>query len=126
MKNPLQSKFRLGKVYAGGLFLHMICIPILYASPSIRISLNTPPTPLTSSFELKVEEQVITGTVTDQNGEPLPGVTISVEGTTIGTATDIDGKYTLDIPDGATLVFSFIGFQTQRIAAGTRSVVDVT
>lgn len=133
MKNPLPSKFRLGKVYACGFFLQMICIPILYASPSNRVSLNVPSTPLTSFLheglspsELKVKEQVISGTVTDQTGEPLPGVTVSIEGTTIGTATDIDGKYTLDIPDGATLVFSFIGFQTQRVAAGSRSVVDVT
>lgn len=67
----------------------------------------------------------VTGTVTDINGEPLPGVTVSVSGTTIGTVTDLDGRYALSIPDGATLVFSFVGFETQSVAVGDRSVVDV-
>ncbi len=68
----------------------------------------------------------ITGTVLDQNGNPVPGVTVSVVGTGIGTATDIDGKYSLSVPEGSTLVFSFIGFVTQRILVGDQSIIDVT
>lgn len=68
----------------------------------------------------------VRGTVSDQNGDPLPGVTVSVPGTTLGTATDLEGRYALSIPEGSTLVFSFIGFETQRIAVGGRSVIDVT
>src|SRR5690606_8987998 len=49
----------------------------------------------------------VTGTVTDETGEPIPGVTVSIPDTGIGTATDIDGKYTLTVPEGSTLVFSF-------------------
>src|SRR5690554_674390 len=71
-------------------------------------------------------EQIITGTVTDANGDPLPGVTVSVSGTSIGTATDLEGKYTLSVPEGSTLVFSFIGFESQRIEVGSRTVIDVT
>jgi TonB-linked SusC/RagA family outer membrane protein len=71
-------------------------------------------------------EVSISGTVTDTNGEPIPGVTVSAEGTTVGTATAIDGKYSLSVPEGAVLVFSFIGFETQRINIGGRSVIDVT
>ena len=67
----------------------------------------------------------VTGTVTDQSGEPIPGVTVSVPGTTIGTATDLDGRYTLSVPDGSTLVFSFIGFETQSIVVGGRSIINV-
>ncbi|MEX2593937.1 MAG: TonB-dependent receptor [Anditalea sp.] len=67
----------------------------------------------------------VTGTVTDTNGEPIPGVTVSVPGTTIGTATDLDGKYVLSVPEGTTLAFSFIGFETRSIAVGDRSVIDV-
>src|SRR5690606_34816321 len=63
----------------------------------------------------------VTGTVTDINGEPLPGVTVSVPGTTIGTATDIDGRYSLAVPEGSALVFSFIGFEPQSIPVGDRS-----
>jgi TonB-linked SusC/RagA family outer membrane protein len=68
----------------------------------------------------------ITGTVTDENGEAIPGVTVSVPDTGIGTATDLDGNYSLTAPEGSTLVFSFIGFETQSIAVGDRSVIDVT
>jgi TonB-linked SusC/RagA family outer membrane protein len=71
-------------------------------------------------------EVTVTGTVVDNTGEPLPGVTVSVPGTTIGTATDLDGKYSLSVPEGSTLVFSFIGFETQRIEVGERSVIDVS
>src|SRR5690606_10943698 len=68
----------------------------------------------------------ITGTVTDENGDPIPGVTVSVLGTTIGTATDINGAYSISVPEGASLVYSFIGFGTQTIAVGERSMIDIT
>src|SRR5690554_4840766 len=71
------------------------------------------------------EQVVVTGKVTDANGDPLPGVTISIPGTTVGTATDLDGLYSLSVPEGSTLVFSFIGFETQNISIGDRSVIDV-
>ncbi|RMF53279.1 MAG: SusC/RagA family TonB-linked outer membrane protein, partial [Bacteroidetes bacterium] len=61
-----------------------------------------------------LKAQTIQGTVTDRaSGEPLPGVNVAVKGTTIGTTTDIDGRYTLTLPEGnRTLVFSFVGFRT--------------
>lgn len=68
----------------------------------------------------------ITGTVVDQNGDPLPGVTVSVPGTGIGTATDLDGRYSLSVPEGSTLVFSFIGFDSQSIEVGDQTVINVT
>ncbi len=68
----------------------------------------------------------VSGTVTDVAGLPMLGVTVSVRGTTRGTVTDTQGKYTLSVPEESTLVFSFIGFQAQSIAIGTRSVIDVT
>ena len=58
----------------------------------------------------------ISGVVTDTQGEPIIGATVLVKGTGIGTATDIDGKFSLDIPsNGKTLVVSFIGFDAQEI-----------
>jgi TonB-linked SusC/RagA family outer membrane protein len=74
----------------------------------------------------EVQDVTISGTVTDTNGEPIPGVTVSVPGTTVGTATDLDGNYTLSVPEGSTLVFSFIGFETQSISIGDQSLIDVT
>ncbi|HSI75843.1 MAG TPA: SusC/RagA family TonB-linked outer membrane protein, partial [Lunatimonas sp.] len=68
----------------------------------------------------------ISGTVVDGNGEPIPGVTVSVPATSIGTVTDIDGKYSLTVPEGATLVFSFIGFESHSLIVGNQNVIDVT
>lgn len=68
----------------------------------------------------------VSGTVTDINGEPLPGVTVSIPGTTVGTATDLDGQYRLTVPEGSSLVFSFIGFESQTIVVGDQSIIDVT
>jgi len=69
----------------------------------------------------------ITGTVRSETGEGLPGVSILVKGTSIGTNTDLEGNYRLSIPDGmdATLVFSFVGYVTQELALGNRKVLDV-
>ena len=67
----------------------------------------------------------VRGTVTDATGVPVPGVTVSLAGTTVGTATDLDGKFTLSVPEGSTLVFSFIGFETQSIPIGDMSVINV-
>jgi len=71
-------------------------------------------------------EVLITGTVIDENQMPIPGVTITVLGTSTGTVTDADGKYSIDAPDGSSLVFSFIGYTTQTIEIGSQSVIDVT
>src|SRR5690606_8112663 len=132
MKNPIQLIVTVGKVYMYGFLLQIPFIQLADAHPSTLGSLNlyamaSNPSPreIPPSSVFSAIEQVITGTVTDQNGEPLPGVTVSVEGTTIGTATDLDGKYSLSVPEGATLVFSFIGFESQRVAAGSRTVIDV-
>src|SRR5690554_2844638 len=67
----------------------------------------------------------VTGTVTDINGLPIPGVTVSIPGTTVGTATDLEGKYSINVPEGSTLVFSFIGYDSQSIPLGAQSVIDV-
>lgn len=69
----------------------------------------------------------VTGTVKETDGTPLPGVTVQIKGTTRGTNTDIDGRYTLpNVDAGATLIFSFIGKTPQEVAVGTQSTVDVT
>jgi TonB-linked SusC/RagA family outer membrane protein len=71
-------------------------------------------------------ETTVSGTVVDANGEPIPGVTISVQGASTGTATDIDGRYSIIAPDESILVFSFIGFETQRVAIGNQTLIDIT
>ena len=72
-------------------------------------------------------QQSITGKVIDAgDNTPLPGVNIVEKGTTNGTVTDIDGGYTISVSDGAVLVFSFVGYLTQEVAVGGRSVLDVS
>ncbi|MCC5935885.1 MAG: SusC/RagA family TonB-linked outer membrane protein [Lunatimonas sp.] len=80
-----------------------------------------------TSVEILIDDYDIDirGTVTTQGGEPIPGVAVSVAGTTLGTITDIDGKFSLTVPDNATLVISYIGYATQRVQVGTRTVVDI-
>ncbi|UBM57184.1 SusC/RagA family TonB-linked outer membrane protein [Marinilongibacter aquaticus] len=69
----------------------------------------------------------ITGKVVDENNEPLAGVNVIEKGTPNGTSTDFEGKYLLNgVNRGATLVFSYIGFEAQEIALGNRTVLDVT
>jgi TonB-linked SusC/RagA family outer membrane protein len=74
------------------------------------------------------QQKTISGTVISSvEGEgAMPGVSVSVKGTTIGIVTDIDGKYTLTVPqDAATLVFSYIGMKKQEVEIGNQSVIDV-
>lgn len=75
-----------------------------------------------------VLQQTVTGTVTDaQTGEPLPGVSILIQGTGQGAATDFEGDYSLEVPGpDAVLVFSFIGYGSQEITVGDRESIDVT
>ena len=65
------------------------------------------------------------GVVKDNMGEKLTGVSIIVENTSTGTTTNSDGEYSIEAPKGATLVFFFLGFETQRVEVGNRTVVDV-
>lgn len=68
----------------------------------------------------------ITGRVIDETGSPLPGVTVLIKGTQLGTATDIDGKYTIPVPDGnQTLIFSMIGMVDREEAVGNRTEINV-
>ncbi len=79
---------------------------------------------LVLSVSAAYAQKTVTGTVLDEFGMGLPGVSILVKGTTTGTATNIDGKYSLNVPnDQATLVFSFIGYTSaeQLVGATKRS-----
>ena len=79
-----------------------------------------------STLQMNQNVRTITGRITDSSGNSLPGVTVLVKGTTQGTVTDFDGNYTIrDVPANATLVFSFVGMQTQEIAIGNQSSINL-
>lgn len=76
----------------------------------------------------QVQSRKITGKVIDEDGNPLPGVAVLIEGTTIGVATDMDGKYDLTCPEMKDIVlkFSYIGMKPKSVGVGNKTVVDVT
>jgi TonB-linked SusC/RagA family outer membrane protein len=87
------------------------------------------PLPAAASNQTVLQVNEVTGIVTDDEGEPVPGVNVVIKGTTVGSITDLNGHYTISIPAGQAqpviLVFSFVGFQSQEIAVGSQTTIDV-
>ncbi len=73
-----------------------------------------------------VSARTITGRITDDTGEPLPGVNVIIKGTTTGVTSDLDGNYRITLDDGRTLIFAYVGFSTTEIEVGSRETLDVT
>ncbi len=73
-----------------------------------------------------MSQRTVSGKITDSDGETLPGVNVVVKGTTTGTTTDLDGNYRISVEENGILVISYVGFETQEISVGSRSVIDVT
>ncbi|WP_296701098.1 SusC/RagA family TonB-linked outer membrane protein [Algoriphagus sp.] len=80
------------------------------------------------SYEVSAQQRVITGTViSEEDGLGLPGATILVKGTTVGTTTDLDGNYSINVPAGSdVLIFSFVGLVSAEEAIGNRTIINVT
>ncbi|MBR6981535.1 MAG: TonB-dependent receptor [Prevotella sp.] len=76
-------------------------------------------------FAQGAQKQKVTGTVTDESGEPLIGVTVVENGASVGAITDLDGRFTLDAPSNATLTFSYVGYLTQNVKLNGNTKVDV-
>src|SRR6218665_2644356 len=77
------------------------------------------------SLVATAQHREISGTVAGSDGAPLPGVNVTVKGTTAGTVTDAEGKYKLKVAEGSTLVFSAVGMVSFETPAGARAVIDV-
>src|SRR5687768_18420070 len=77
-------------------------------------------------FQSVAQNRVVTGTVSDQNGKGIPGVTVSVKGTTNATQTDASGTYRLNAPETVTLVFTSVGYGTMEMPLGTQNSLDAT
>src|SRR5690606_20985431 len=112
----------MGKVpFSEGVVLRAfvaVCTFFLLMLASIAYAGDPPPLLQTSE---------IRGGVVDTSGTPLPGVSVTVKGyTSVGTTTDMNGRYILDVPEGGEiLTFSMVGFESQEITIGDQSVIDV-
>lgn len=84
-------------------------------------------TTASASNKIEVSQNQVTGSVTDSgNGQPLIGVTVVIQGTTSGTTTDLDGKFSLTVADSNTkLIFSYMGYETQIISLSGKTILDI-
>ena len=81
----------------------------------------------TSEESMLSQQAVVSGTVTDNNGQPLPGAAVVVKGTVQGTVTNVNGEYSIpNIPENATLQFSFVGMRAQEVVVGNQSRINVS
>jgi TonB-linked SusC/RagA family outer membrane protein len=95
-----------------------LCVPMASQATALKF------TPTLS--ELKQADVTVSGTVTDEKGSPLPGVTVAVKGTTQGVVSDVNGKYTITVANpNAILVFTFIGYTPQEIGVNGRTSIGV-
>ena len=124
MKRKLRALGMMETSYLCGFFLLFLFLNPVHPVSSLGILDSV----VTEEFPPHIPEQAevaVSGRVTDSSGEPIPGVTVSVEGSTTGTATDVDGRYSMVVPEGATLVFSFIGYQSYHVVVGDEATIDV-
>lgn len=123
------------KKFARGIFLpknsqkELFCISKITALILLALTLNVMVVNASSlnNTETVAQKFKVSGTViSSEDNQPLPGVNVVVEGTTIGTTTDINGKYSLEVDNpNVNLVFSYVGFVNEVVAINSRSVVDI-
>lgn len=122
MKNFTLSRYLAGRklLRTGSLTLALSMGPWIMGEITSANAASPPP------LYLQQSERPVTGTVKDGSGAPLPGVSVLVKGTNRGTVTDLDGKFSLSVPEGGSLVFSFIGFASQTVAVQSQSEIEVS
>ena len=107
------------------LFLHELALCKPPEEPSRTPTLSSAPAPHRHVVRT-APAVMVTGLVTDENGQGFPGVNIIVKGTSTGTTTDVNGRYALEVEgENTILVFSFVGYQEEEIAVNGRTVIDV-
>ena len=103
-----------------------LLLPVLACGLALPAAAAPHPTPPFSvATDASRPTTVVSGRVTDSKGEGLPGVTVLVKGTQTGTSTDVNGNFSLDAPDNATLVISSVGYASQEIAVAGRTSINV-
>lgn len=101
-----------------------LCISSIVSSYAIPTEMDATKAK-NESVTITQQAKKVSGVVKDNAGEPIAGANVVVKGTTNGTVTDMDGNYTLEAPNNATLVVSFIGYTTKEIKVGSQPTVNV-
>ena len=123
MENQFKRNFTFlpGRMVRSIIVAELLLLMVLL--PAMNVSAADPQI---NGPEVYSVQNAVSGRVTDSDGEPLPGVTVAVKGTNLGSLTDIDGRFTIsNIPDGAVLVFSFVGLKAQEIPVSGQTSIDV-
>lgn len=100
-------------------------VQFLFFAPLLASGIETNDSGMSKRFNATAAYDQISGTVKDVSGEPIPGATILIEGKGIGTATDIDGNFTIEADQGDVLVISFIGYQSEKVNVGSQTSITV-
>lgn len=126
----MQKKFALGILLSKNSQKRLFCIFKTTVVLLIALTLNVTAVNASSpnNTESAAQKFKVSGTVlSSEDNQPLPGVNIIVEGTTIGTTSDINGKYSLEVENpNVSLVFSYVGFVNEVVAVNGRAVIDIT
>lgn len=122
MKIPLQRQVS----YLPKLVILFFCFQAINLGP---LTAATTGEEAVNKFPFTAEEWIdvsLKGAVRDESGEPIPGATVSILGTGVGTVTDLDGNYEITVPEGSTVVFSFIGYESQSFVINNQTEINVT
>ena len=100
--------------------------PLTYSINKNTITVRERQSNLHDNVNQLLADRVVRGLVTGENDETLPGVSVKIKGTLIGTSTDLNGRYSIEVPDDATLVFTYIGYLVKEVVVGDQDLVNVT
>ncbi len=131
MKKKFVKKAHLIRVRSKYLIIMMNAVWIIFMTSVLQVSAGTNSTyphsfkKMNLSLENAEQKKKITGVVSDEKGQPIQGATISIKGTTLGTNSDADGNYSIDAEPQDSLVFSFIGFNTQTVKVGEKKIIII-
>ena len=115
------------RVYYSPLFKRILMgSTMLFLTTGIAFAEHKGMIPESSGITQSQQQKAITGTVVDQNGDPIIGASVTVKGATIGTVTDLDGKFSLDAPANSTLLIRYVGYINQEVKVGSQTQINIT
>jgi len=123
----MNPKLRLSNIIYASAFM-VLCSGLSTSAGSLYargIELGRELKTVTPIAEFMPMQQSVSGTVTDESGLPLPGATVLVKGTTLGTVTDLDGKFTLEVGEADILQISYVGYMSKAVAINGQSIFEV-